>query len=265
MRASILCVTGALVAASGCSHNKETTEQVKQQQPPAAEAETQGGSTSSSTGASGLGAEKSSDSSCPMQVAGTTLRTEDASGGVTMVFMTSGDVTELRSRVRRMADMHNHMQSSSGESGSTEKSRMNSSGATLNPMPGSGPYDTQGSGAPGGGTLGAQDGNNPQSTTMAPRDQHAGMQAGSSMGTMPSSTARAEDIDGGVQLVLIAIDPSQTDALRQNVRQEAQQMASGQCMMDAQGGAQGTMQQQGAPTPNGSENQHEEGYSPTGY
>ncbi|HXK18140.1 MAG TPA: hypothetical protein VNG33_10080 [Polyangiaceae bacterium] len=45
--------------------------------------------------------------SCPMAVAGTTVRAEEVAGGTSMVFTTTGDVAELRRRVSAMADMHN--------------------------------------------------------------------------------------------------------------------------------------------------------------
>src|SRR5206468_9019668 len=45
--------------------------------------------------------------SCPMAVAGTSVRAEEVEGGTAMVFTTTGDVAELRRRVTAMADMHN--------------------------------------------------------------------------------------------------------------------------------------------------------------
>lgn len=45
--------------------------------------------------------------SCPMAVAGTSVRAEEVEGGTAMVFTTTGDVAELRRRVTEMADMHN--------------------------------------------------------------------------------------------------------------------------------------------------------------
>jgi len=229
MRASVLCIGAALVAA-GCSHskNQETTEEVRQQQPPAAEAETQGGY----TGSVGANATSGSGQDCPMQVTGTTLRTEDTSGGVALVFLTSGDVSELRTRVRRLADMHNQMQSGS-------RSNMQQGASSSTPsssMPGTGNYDTQGSGAPGGGSMGEGSTYSGSTGMQQPSTQGGG-------GMMPSATARAEDIDGGAQLILIATDPSQTDTLRQNVRQEAQDMAAGNCSMMMQGSGSGGMQQ----------------------
>lgn len=44
---------------------------------------------------------------CPMRVAGTTVTSAEIEGGVALAFTTTGDVAELRQRVRRMAEMHN--------------------------------------------------------------------------------------------------------------------------------------------------------------
>jgi hypothetical protein len=44
--------------------------------------------------------------SCPMAVAGTTVRAEEVAGGSSLVFTTTGDVNELRRRVSAMAEMH---------------------------------------------------------------------------------------------------------------------------------------------------------------
>jgi hypothetical protein len=46
---------------------------------------------------------------CPMAVKGTTVKTEDVDGGIALEFTTStGDVADLRRRVRHMAEMHEH-------------------------------------------------------------------------------------------------------------------------------------------------------------
>lgn len=46
---------------------------------------------------------------CPMQVPGTQVSVEDTSDGVAKVFTTTGDVAELRRRVRHMAERHERM------------------------------------------------------------------------------------------------------------------------------------------------------------
>ena len=52
---------------------------------------------------------------CPMKVPGTTVAATDVEGGVALAFITStGDVAELRQRVRGMAEMHNHHHATGG-------------------------------------------------------------------------------------------------------------------------------------------------------
>jgi hypothetical protein len=52
---------------------------------------------------------------CPMDVSGTSVTTADVEGGVALSFTTSsGDVADLRQRVRRMAEMHSHMHGEGG-------------------------------------------------------------------------------------------------------------------------------------------------------
>lgn len=47
-------------------------------------------------------------SACPMEVAGTTVVSEDVEDGAALVFKTSkGDVADLRTLARRMAEIHN--------------------------------------------------------------------------------------------------------------------------------------------------------------
>jgi len=52
---------------------------------------------------------------CPMQVAGATARSEDLEGGIAVAFTTNtGDVAELRQRVKAMAEMHNNHHAEGG-------------------------------------------------------------------------------------------------------------------------------------------------------
>ena len=61
------------------------------------------------TPAMAMGAE-----SCPMQVAGTSVMPADIADGATLSFTSTGDAAELRRRVERMAEMHNHHHSGAG-------------------------------------------------------------------------------------------------------------------------------------------------------
>jgi hypothetical protein len=47
---------------------------------------------------------------CPVEVTGTTVTEQDSQGSATLVFVTTGDIMEVRNRVRAMADMHNRRQ-----------------------------------------------------------------------------------------------------------------------------------------------------------
>ena len=57
------------------------------------------------------------------------------------------------------------------------------------------------------------------------------MGSGKMMMTMVPSKARAEDIDGGVRIVITPNDPAQLAALRDHVRRHVEQMKSGECPM----------------------------------
>lgn len=129
---------------------------------------------------------------CPMNVEGVQVAALDVEGGVALSFITAtGDVGALRSQVALMAERHNahHARVSSPRDGYSQQ-------------PGQG-----GSGYPG---------------------KRAGM--GKGMGTpMMAAVASFEEVPGGAQLVLKADDPSQSETLRQHVRQHAEMMSSGGC------------------------------------
>lgn len=137
---------------------------------------------------------------CPMQLQDTTVTSVDVAGGVALDFKTStGDVAELRQRVRRMAEMRQHHGSMMGghNSGGAGAEHEHGSGAQVGP-----------GGRHGGGMM------------------------------MPTATASVEDIDAGARLVLSPQDPAQLQALREHARMLAGRMASGDCpMMPGSGGA----------------------------
>jgi hypothetical protein len=140
---------------------------------------------------------------CPMQVPGTTVAATEVDGGIGLSFTTTtGDVEELRRRVRRMAEMHNqpgrHMM-------------MESPGA---PAPGADAEHQHGAQAGAGHEGGGR----------------GGMMMGGGM-MMPAATASVEDIEGGARLTLRPKDPAQLGALREHVRMKAQRMAAGECPM----------------------------------
>jgi hypothetical protein len=72
-------------------------------------------STSTSTlGAREIASAGSRTAMCPMSVPGTHVSADDAVNGETLTFTTTGQVAELRSRVREMAEMHNRHHADSG-------------------------------------------------------------------------------------------------------------------------------------------------------
>ena len=135
---------------------------------------------------------------CPMAVQGTTVATSDTPGGVAIAFTTTkGEASELRGRVRQMAEMHN------------------ASGGTMMPHP---------------------PGTNGGSTTSEPSSKASDSGACGGLGTsdskmMPPSTATVVDVDGGAHLVLIAKNPVQLQALRQHAASCSSRMRHGECGM----------------------------------
>src|SRR5689334_455127 len=59
-------------------------------------------------------AQAAGDSMCPVEVPGTAVTVEDTPTGAAFVFVTTGDVGELRRRVTAMAKMHNEHHASMG-------------------------------------------------------------------------------------------------------------------------------------------------------
>lgn len=167
-------------------------------------------------------AAQSSDGRCTcpmaMNMANTQITTADTTDGIAIVFATTGDVADLRARVRKIADMHNQM---AGEMGS-----MHGEGA-------------QGGGMQGGGMQGG-----------GMHCDGEGRMHGMGMGAkMIPSQASVEDVPGGARLMLVPVDASQLAALRQQARMWVEMMQKGQCPMMAQPPTQ-------APVPDESHDQH---------
>lgn len=106
MKASILIIVGALALGS-CASSK-TTQQPNTTQPTPAEPEAAEPAAEQQPEQpdmhSGMMGGNMADM-CPMAVQGTTVRAEDVEGGAAIVF--TGNASELRQRVARMAEMHN--------------------------------------------------------------------------------------------------------------------------------------------------------------
>jgi hypothetical protein len=150
---------------------------------------------------------------CPMALPGTTVSASATDDGAALTFSTSGDVEELRRRVRAAAAHH---------------ARMAEAHAGAPAGMGSGATAAAAAGSPGP----AQEGDG---TTGTSDPAASGTGAGCCGGAGPaghgkallSATARAEDVEGGARLLLTPRDPAQADALRAEVREHAARMASG--------------------------------------
>jgi hypothetical protein len=186
MKTNILFVTGALVV-GGCASSKAS------EQPTTPESEAAPPAVDQQPGMRGgmMGGDPMADI-CPMAVEGNTARAEPVEGGATMVFMTTGDVAELRQRVAAMAEMHN-----------SRDARGNGRGMGMHGSRG-GMHGAKGNGG-------------------------RGMKGKAMM--MPASTARSEDAESGARLVFTPQDPADLAALRERVAQHAEMMASGRCPM----------------------------------
>lgn len=90
MTRTLLVATAALALLVGCAHSPTSTA-----------------GPSPAAGPQAAGPSDAMKASCPMAVPGTEVSATDAAGGETITFTTTGQVTELRSRVRDTAAIHN--------------------------------------------------------------------------------------------------------------------------------------------------------------
>lgn len=145
---------------------------------------------------------------CPMTVAGTSVTVEDTATGAALVFVTTGDVAELRRRIAAWADGHNAHH------------------AAMGPLPtgeevGGGGHDHHhhhhhGGSGEGGGDHG---------------DHGAAAHVGFSHTMIAGhSRAIASDLDGGARLELVAF-PDGIGAMREELRGHAGHLAAGHCAM----------------------------------
>jgi hypothetical protein len=138
------------------------------------------------------------DGMCPMKVPGVAVGTSDVDGGASVAFTTAtGDVNELRTRVRQMAEKHEPM-SGMHQGGGGKAHAGHDHGAAAGP------------------------------------DQDAGKMHGCMMGKpggMHAATMTVEDIDGGARLILKPKDGADLQALRAHVQKCGERMRSGECPM----------------------------------
>lgn len=225
----ILVATLAAAALGACA-TPSTSSQSSERAPPPAPPEAQAGTEApQGPGMAGVhGQPAAGRMLCPMALPGTRVSASDTEDGAALTFTTSGDVDELRQRVReagahhaRMADAHAGMAGHAG---------MDQPPAT-------------GAGTGAGGEVRTRD--PAQDEIPAKADpEHAGTGDASASGTgmgagtgccgpgmahqaMMTADARAEDVDGGARLVLTPKDAAGADALRAEVREHAARMSQG--------------------------------------
>jgi hypothetical protein len=169
-----------------------------------------GGASSSSPSASGVAKHGANDPSCPVAVPGTSVTVEDTDTGAALVFVTTGDIADLRKRVATMAQMHNDEHDKMGPLPTGDETGGHDHGAHGGAMPaGGGDHAAMGHGA--GGTGG----------------EHAGHAGGM---ISVHSRADAGDIEGGARLAFVA-GGADVGKLQGELRTHAQHLASGSCAM----------------------------------
>lgn len=177
-----------------------------------------GGKSTATTQAPRAGA--SADPSCPVSVSGTSVSVEDTNTGAALVFVTTGDVAEVRKRVAAMAQMHNEHHGAMGALPDGKDAGGGHAGHDMSNM---------GSGSMQGHDMSGMQGHDMNKMGSGhDMSQHAGHAGG--MISVHSKAENAE-IDGGAKLVL-TVGAADVAKLQSELRMHAQHMASGSCAME---------------------------------
>jgi hypothetical protein len=183
-----------------------------------------GASTSSPAATPPESTAAASDPSCPVAVPGTSVSVEDTDTGAALVFVTTGDVAELRRRVAEMARMHNDHHSKMGALPSAEAApageHAGHAGHAGHDQPAGGEHAGHGSQPAGGKHAG-------HGQAAQGAHEHAG-HAGGMIGV--HSQATTEDIEGGARLVFAAAT-ADSARLRDELRMHQQHLSAGTCAM----------------------------------
>jgi hypothetical protein len=139
------------------------------------------------------------DPACPVAIAGTSVTVEDTDTGAAFVFVTTGDVADVRKRGALLAQKHNDHH------------------AAMGPLP-------DGNDAGGHDHGGHDHGGHDQGG----HDTHATHAAGSMIGI--HSKAAAVDVDGGIKVAFIAF-AKDIAKLQTELRMHAKHYAAGHCEM----------------------------------
>jgi hypothetical protein len=154
------------------------------------------------------------DPSCPVAVAGTSVTVEDAPNGAALVFVTTGDVADVRRRAAALARMHNDHH------------------AAMGPLP-DGTEASGGHAGHGGGDAhaGHGGGGDAHAGHGGAHAGHGGAHAGH-MGGMIGvhSKATASDVEGGAKVTFV-VGGADVGKLQGELRMHAQHLAAGTCAM----------------------------------
>jgi hypothetical protein len=155
-----------------------------------------------------------SDPSCPVAVAGTSVTVEDEPSGAALVFVTTGDVAEVRRRGATLARMHNDHHGAMGPlPDGAEQGGGHDAHAHHGAHTGASGHEPSGHADHGAGAHGA--------------GAHAG-HAGGMIGI--HSKAIASDVEGGVKITFVA-NGDGVAKLQSELRMHAQHLATGTCAM----------------------------------
>lgn len=155
------------------------------------------------------------DDGCPVYGPGTTVAAVEVEGGVALDFTTTGDVGDLRQRVRSMAERQDY---GSGYGMSMDFGADPGDGYMDN-------HDPTDHRMRGGGMMG-----------------HGMMGHGNMMSYGSSAAGSVEDVEGGARLSFRLEDPAEVDALRGRARTWVAHMGRPECLTmgsDRRGPAQG--------------------------
>ncbi len=163
----------------------------------------------------------SDDPSCPVTVSGTSVNVEDTDTGAALVFVTTGDVAEVRKRVTTMATMHNDHHGSMG--------------ALPDGIGGGGGHEghdmSGGKGMGSGGAHAGHDMSGMGSGDHAGHDMSGGKHAGHAGGMIGvHSKATAADVPSGAKIAFIAAG-GDVGKLQSELRMHAKHFATGTCAM----------------------------------
>lgn len=147
------------------------------------------------------------DPSCPVAVPGTSVTVEDLNNGAALVFITTGDVADLRRRVTAMAKMHNDHHAAMGPLPDGEDAGGRHAGHGMSEHAG---HDMGGGEHAGHG--------------MGGHGAHGGGMIG------VHSKAAASDVDGGAKLSFVS-GAGEVAKLQGELRMHAQHLATGTCAM----------------------------------